>query len=137
MKENFVPLNCRNCGAKLDVFDDMDRFACGFCGTEMFVERRGGTVALKRVEAGIARVQAGTDRTAAELALVRLRQDLQRLIAAEAALNRPLEPPVLEVTGGAVSSISSLLIISFIVMPFVVDEWTIWGIHDPLLRAIV
>ena len=44
MGDSFIKLSS-NCGAKLDVYDDMERFACGYCGTEIFVERRGGTVA--------------------------------------------------------------------------------------------
>jgi hypothetical protein len=40
------------------------------------VERRGGTVALRLVVDAVARVQVGTDRTAAELALVRLEKEL-------------------------------------------------------------
>lgn len=40
------------------------------------VERRGGTVALRLVVDAVARVQVGTDRTAAELALVRLEKEI-------------------------------------------------------------
>jgi len=67
-----LTLKCTSCGSSLNVSDDMDRFACGFCGTEQVVLRRGGTVSLKPVEEAIAKVQAGTDKTAAELALSRL-----------------------------------------------------------------
>jgi ribosomal protein S27E len=76
MSDRFISLKCQSCGAPLQVYDDMTRFACGFCGTEMLVERRGGTVALKSIEQAIQLVQAGTDRTAAELALVRLQKEL-------------------------------------------------------------
>jgi DNA-directed RNA polymerase subunit RPC12/RpoP len=72
MAEHFINLNCANCGAKLDVYEDMERFACGYCGTQLFVQRRGGTVALKAVTDAIKKVQIGTDKTAAELALARL-----------------------------------------------------------------
>lgn len=79
MSEHFVGLNCTNCGAKLDVYDDMARFACGYCGTEMIVQRRGGTISLKGVAEAIKKVQVGTDKTAAELALVRLNEELKAL----------------------------------------------------------
>jgi DNA-directed RNA polymerase subunit RPC12/RpoP len=79
MSDRFISLNCANCGAKLEVYDDMDRFACGYCGTEMLVQRRGGTVALKAVTEAIQKVQVGTDKTAAELALVRLNEELKAL----------------------------------------------------------
>ena len=60
--ENFITLKCQSCGGKLDVFGDMERFACGYCGTEMIVQRRGGTISLKRVEEAIKKLQIGTDR---------------------------------------------------------------------------
>ena len=63
----FVLLTCPNCGGKLEIYDDTDRFACSFCGGEMLVQRRGGAVSLKTIESAIRRVQAGTDKTAAEL----------------------------------------------------------------------
>jgi len=68
-------LNCANCGGVLEIQSDMDRFACGYCGSAQIVERRGGTVALRLVVDAVARVQVGTDRTAAELALVRLEKE--------------------------------------------------------------
>jgi predicted RNA-binding Zn-ribbon protein involved in translation (DUF1610 family) len=71
-----VTLKCPSCGSSLDVSSDMERFACGYCGTEQIVLRRGGTVSLKPVEEAISKVQVGTDKTAAELALVRLRGEL-------------------------------------------------------------
>ena len=42
-------------------------FACGHCGTEIAVERRGGTVILNAA--------AGRDKPSAELALVRLKEE--------------------------------------------------------------
>ncbi len=71
-----VNLNCANCGGVLEIQSHIERFACGYCGSAQIVERRGGTVALKLVVDAVARVQVGTDRTAAELALVRLEKEL-------------------------------------------------------------
>lgn len=71
-----LALKCPSCGSGLEVSPDMERFACGYCGTEQMVQRRGGTVSLKLITAAISRVQTGTDKTAAELALVRLREEL-------------------------------------------------------------
>jgi ribosomal protein S27E len=79
--DRFIPLNCQSCGAKLEVYDDMTRFACGYCGVELLVERRGGTVVLKAVTEAIQKVQIGTDKTAAELALPRLERELLELQA--------------------------------------------------------
>jgi len=77
--DNVVVLSCTNCGAKLEIYPDVERFACGYCGTELIVLRRGGTVALKAVTDAIREVQIGTDRTAAELAIVRLSAELAEL----------------------------------------------------------
>jgi len=71
MPEHFINLSCANCGSKLNVYDDMERFACSYCGTELIVQRRGGTVSLRAVTEAIKRVQIGTDKTAAELAIAR------------------------------------------------------------------
>lgn len=79
MADRFIPLTCKNCGGKLEIYDDMDRFACGYCGTELAVERRGGTVSLKAISEAIQKVQAGTDKTAAELAIVRYENELKDL----------------------------------------------------------
>jgi hypothetical protein len=86
MPEQFVRLNCQSCGGKLEVYRDMEQFACGYCGTEMIVQRRGGTVALKAVTEAIKQVQIGTDKTAAELALARLESEMKDLKITEAAL---------------------------------------------------
>jgi predicted RNA-binding Zn-ribbon protein involved in translation (DUF1610 family) len=88
--ENFISLKCRSCGGKLDVYSDMDRFACGYCGTEMIVQRRGGTVALREVEACIKQVQIGTDKTAAELAIARYEAEARELRQAESDLAKQL-----------------------------------------------
>ncbi len=76
-----LTLKCPSCGAALDVAPDMERFACGYCGSEQIVQRQGGTVALKLVTDAIARVQFGTDRTAAELALRRINDEMAALDA--------------------------------------------------------
>lgn len=80
-----IPLKCVNCGAKLEITPEMDRFACGYCGAEQLVERKGGTIALKGIEEAIMRVQAGTDRTASELALNRLSKELDEVNSSRAA----------------------------------------------------
>lgn len=40
-------LSCPTCGARLEVTEDMDRFACLHCGNEVLVIRRGGTPSLE------------------------------------------------------------------------------------------
>ena len=74
-------LSCVNCSAPLQITDDVDRFACSYCGSSQMVERKGGAVTLRRVESAIHAVQRGTDRTAAELAIPRLTNELNQLTA--------------------------------------------------------
>lgn len=74
----FVRLSCPNCGAKLDIYGDDGHLACSFCGSEVAVIRRGSSVSLRLVTEAIQRVQEGTDKTAAELAINRYTADLQR-----------------------------------------------------------
>jgi DNA-directed RNA polymerase subunit RPC12/RpoP len=71
MALQFIVLKCPNCGASLEVCHDQDQFACGYCGSHILVERRGGTVSLKALTQAIERVQTATDKTAAELAIAR------------------------------------------------------------------
>jgi hypothetical protein len=91
MSDHFINLNCSNCGGKLNLYDDVERFACGYCG--MIVQRRGGIIALTAVKEVIQRVQAGTDKTAARLALFRLRQDRSETIAQFSAIKPSVAMP--------------------------------------------
>jgi ribosomal protein S27AE len=73
----FASMNCPGCGAGLQVTTAMDFFACGYCGMSIRAVRQGGTVAL--VAEALARIKTGTDKTAAELALVRLKDELKTI----------------------------------------------------------
>lgn len=75
-------LGCVSCGAPLEIGPELGTFACGFCGSQQRVERKGGTVALLKIESVLKAVQRGTDRTAAELALPRLGKELDEVQAA-------------------------------------------------------
>jgi len=56
----FVTLTCPSCGGKLQITDDIDRFACGHCGNEHIVRKSGGIIALLPVVEGLEGVQRGT-----------------------------------------------------------------------------
>ena len=71
-----IALKCTSCGSNLEISSDIEVFACGYCGTQQMVQRKGGTISLKAVVSAVSKVQEGTDKTAAELALVRLREEL-------------------------------------------------------------
>jgi ribosomal protein S27AE len=74
-----VSLKCVNCGASLEIGPHVDNFACGYCGTQQRVDRGGGIVSLRKIETTLSEVRQATDRTASELALVRLQGDLSSL----------------------------------------------------------
>ena len=43
---DFITLSCPSCVHKLQITDDIDRFACGACGNEHIVNRSGGDIFL-------------------------------------------------------------------------------------------
>jgi hypothetical protein len=75
----FITLSCPSCGNKLQITSDIDRFACSACGNEHVVNRSGGIVTLKPVIDSIKRVEVGVDKTASELAIVRLKEEICKL----------------------------------------------------------
>lgn len=66
-----ITLKCKNCAADLQITPDMEQFACGYCGSQQVVERRGGTISLKPVLDAIQKVQVSSDRAANELTLTK------------------------------------------------------------------
>ena len=73
---DFVTLSCPTCGGHLQITKDIDCFACAHCGNEHVVNRGGGIVTLAPVVDGLERIQRGTDRTAKELAIRRMKEEL-------------------------------------------------------------
>lgn len=71
-----VALSCSSCGGRLQIKPGMDELACGYCGATLMVERDGGSISLRILHTAISRVQVGTDKTAAELAINRLKGEL-------------------------------------------------------------
>jgi ribosomal protein S27AE len=91
-------LKCPNCGAALEVADSLDVFACSYCGATVQVERGTGTISLQLLTKTMRSIQRSSDRTAAELAIRRLREELveleKSLIATLSALPVMLRPGV-------------------------------------------
>jgi len=76
---DFITLSCPSCGAKLEITQDINRFACSHCGREHIVKRSGGIVSLSPVVDAINQVKSGVDKTAAELALARIPKEIASL----------------------------------------------------------
>jgi predicted RNA-binding Zn-ribbon protein involved in translation (DUF1610 family) len=82
-KDDFVTLTCSSCGERLQVRDDIDRFACDSCGNEHLVQRQGGTVFLAATSTvpvpDSQQISGSVDTTDAELAVVRLTNEVESL----------------------------------------------------------
>ncbi len=87
---DFITLACPTCGSRLQVTNDLERFACSHCGNEHVVKRSGGVVALTPVAEDVQRIRIGVDRTASELAIRRLRQEISEIEAALTKKKRAL-----------------------------------------------
>lgn len=73
---DFITLTCPSCGGKLNITSDISRFACTNCGNEHLIKRGGGIVSLVPLTIELRKVQAGVDKTASELAIKRLKEEI-------------------------------------------------------------
>lgn len=87
-----LSMNCASCSAPIEIKPEVSQFVCAYCGASQMVDRSGGAVTLNLVTDAIHQVQRGTDRTAAELALVRLRKKLATLQRELDSLGWPRKP---------------------------------------------
>lgn len=117
---NFVTLSCPSCGGKLQVTNDLERFACGYCGSEHIVRRSGGTVSLEPVLEKLDQLKSGVDRTASELAIQRLRNDIRALKSEHVIIGAelfdkftPLKVVILLSLGGVISLVVVAVAIGF------------------------
>lgn len=89
-RSDFITLSCPNCGGKLNITTDTERFACQFCGHEHIVRRSGGLVALEPVlknlnanlnlvGMGINQLGLSSEKQAAEQSLIRVRKEVEEL----------------------------------------------------------
>jgi len=76
---DFVTLTCPNCGEKLGIAFDIERFACGYCGNEHLLKRGGGIVSIIPITNDIKKIQTGVDKNAAELEISRLKKEIHEL----------------------------------------------------------
>jgi hypothetical protein len=76
---DFITLTCLSCGGKLEITKDIERFACGYCGNEQIVKRGGGIVSLAPLVDEIKKIQTGVDKTSAELAITRLKNEIESI----------------------------------------------------------
>jgi len=107
---DFVALSCPSCGGKLEITNDVERFACAHCGREHIVKRSGGIVSLSPVVDAIREVGIGVEKTAAELAIVRLKTEIPELQRQKSALLEAHSRPVRNVNWLIVIPVVFLLV---------------------------
>lgn len=115
-----LKLSCASCSAPLEISEDLERFACGYCGTQQIVKRAGGAVWLKKIETAVRDVQKGTDRTAAELALVRLERELEEAQEARATLVREADSKRAMANAGRLLHGLVPFVAVFLIGPFII-----------------
>lgn len=75
----FMTLTCLKCGGKLQIRDDKSEFTCPYCGTVHRYNQDDGMVSLLHIEKSLKNVEKGVDKTAAELAIKRLKEELANM----------------------------------------------------------
>ena len=73
---DFIPLTCPSCGGKLEITEDIQQFACAHCGIEYLINRSTSVISLTPLVREIRKVQSGVDKTASELAIMRLKKEI-------------------------------------------------------------
>ena len=111
-----IPLKCPSCAAKLEVAGELEHFTCGYCGTELIVNRHGGTVSLKVVADAISKVQIGTDEMAAELAIQRLTREIGEVVNQRQALTRAHKERVSRTEDRSSSASGVLGVVVFLIL---------------------
>ncbi|MCX6055878.1 MAG: zinc ribbon domain-containing protein [Chloroflexi bacterium] len=75
----FVTLTCPSCGAKLQIGNELERFACAHCGNEHMVKREGGLISIIPILEHLQKVELSVDKTASELAIQRIKEEGAKL----------------------------------------------------------
>ena len=83
-----VALTCNNCGASLDVPEQIQFVTCDHCNARLRIERSDGAVFTQVLEA-VARVEKQTSANAANVRVIELERELEKIDAARRALHDP------------------------------------------------
>ena len=123
-----ITLSCPSCGAKLDISPNLDRFACAFCGQEHIVNRTGGTISLSPVVEAIHQVKTGVDKTAAELAIVRLQKEISNLLVERQNLPLRFPPPFVHIKFYASVFLGAFFILVSVVFLKAADDFSVLAV---------
>ncbi len=73
-------MTCKNCGGKIQINKDADQVLCQFCGSEYLISFNEGAVSIKVLSEGIKKIAVSSDKTASELALIRINKEKESLV---------------------------------------------------------
>lgn len=130
-----MTLTCPTCGGKLHITPDLDRFACAHCGNEHLVKRSEGVIAIQPLAESLTGLRRAADRTASELAIRRLTDDLAQWKAtlqhAEgmAAESRKVIQKHEERKGGCLIGSSGVLLTPLCYLVY--DASDAWSVGEP------
>ncbi|MBM3121961.1 MAG: hypothetical protein FJZ97_07205 [Chloroflexi bacterium] len=132
---DFVTLTCPTCGGKLHITPDLDRFACAHCGNEHLVKRSEGVIAIQPLAESLTGLRRATDRTASELAIRRLTDDLAQWKAAlqhaegMAAESRKVIQKHEERKGGCLVGLGGMVVTPLCYLVYVASD--VWAVGEP------
>jgi DNA-directed RNA polymerase subunit RPC12/RpoP/uncharacterized membrane protein (Fun14 family) len=130
---------CAGCGARLSITPDLDQITCVYCGVTQVVRRNQGFIGLKRVEGAISRVQSGTDRTAIELAIRRIKDDLVDARKKKSDFDKMLDDVgqgvITKLIGAIVVGVIALMLLfcgawSYAVFSLLITGFLVWYWHQ-------
>ena len=73
---DYVSLTCPSCAGKLEIKNDIERFACARCGIEHDVKRTGGIVSISPFVAGIKSGNTGVEKIDAGFEITRIKREV-------------------------------------------------------------
>jgi ribosomal protein S27AE len=152
-QSDFITLSCPNCGGKLQITPDIERFACQYCGYEHIVRRSGGIVSLEpvvrvmqNIDANINLVGVGVNRLGATSEKQIAEQTIMRLKAEIAELNKQIgsyydASQTAMILGGILLFGGVLLIVFAIIQSW---SWWVWlvalglgGLGGAMIASVV
>jgi hypothetical protein len=133
---DFITLTCPTCGGKLQITNSIDCFACGHCGNEHIVRREGGIVYLSPLVEGLQQIRTGVDKTAAELAIVRLPREIAELERQLHEVSLPIGPPALLEPPPWWDLVLNLVLFALIMPILVFFVFLVSGAHPVLVLVV-
>lgn len=74
-----IKISCPACGSTSSRKEGLSDFVCHYCGTQFRVEHKNGGISLSPILETMQTLQTGMDRTAAELTVKRLKEEIFHL----------------------------------------------------------